>query len=175
MARTPIRATSAPPGPTDARHQDMVKELVLSQQKVLVDYGKQLATAAFAAIGLVFTLTDEWLGHAPDPGKVRLLGTAIALFLVTSVLGAAAAGVFHHRDPAAHVRSCRDPGGAEDLSLSLSAPDPEEMAEDVAGGQFDLSARHVAPVLVLTSRCSRQILRPVVPSRSWRSSADAWR
>jgi hypothetical protein len=108
MARTPIRATSAPPGPTDALRQEMVKELVLSQQKVLVDYGKQLATAAFAAMGLVFTLTDKWLGHAPDPGKVRLLGIAIALFLVTSVLGAAAAGVFRHRV------SLSDPDNVED-------------------------------------------------------------
>ena len=108
MARTPIHATSAPPGPSDGLHQQIVKELILSQQKVLVDYGKTLATAAFAAIGLVFTLTEKWLGDSPDPGKVRLLGIAIALFLLTSVLGAAAAGVFRHSV------SLSDPDNVED-------------------------------------------------------------
>ena len=97
MAGAPIRATSAPLSPQDQLSQTMVKELIQAQQKVLVDYAKHLATVAFAAIGLVFTMNDKWLGAAPAAGDVRLLGIAVMLYLGTGVVATAAAGVFPHR------------------------------------------------------------------------------
>ena len=108
MARAPIRASSAPPSPQDVLHQQIVKELIQGQQKVLVDYGKHLATVAFAAIGLVFTMSDKWLGDAPAAGSARLLGLAVALYLGTGVVATVAAGVFLHRV------SLADPGEVEE-------------------------------------------------------------
>jgi hypothetical protein len=108
MAEAPIRATSTPPSPLDILNQQMVKELVQAQQKVLVDYGKHLATVAFAAVGIVFTMSDKWLGDTPAARDVRLLGLAVALYLATATLATVAAGVFLHRI------SLADPGEVEE-------------------------------------------------------------
>lgn len=108
MAGGPIRASSAPPSPQDVLHQQMVKELVQGQQKALVEYGKHLATVAFAAVGLVFTMNDKWLGEEPDAVDIGLLGLAVALYLGTAVVATVAAGVFLHRV------SLADPGEVEE-------------------------------------------------------------
>jgi hypothetical protein len=108
MAGAPISATSTRPSPLDVLNQQMVKELVQAQQRVLVDYGKHLATVAFAAVGLVFTLSEKWLGDAPAARNVRLLGLAVTLYLGTAMLATVAAGVFLHRV------SFADPGEVEE-------------------------------------------------------------
>ena len=92
-----IPAESSARTDDDAQKQDLVKELVQSQNKVLIDFAKHLVTASFSAIGVVLALKDKWIGPSSMIGAKWLLGIAIALFMVSGVIATIAVGAFVHR------------------------------------------------------------------------------
>lgn len=81
----------------DSRKHDMVKELMQSQNKVIVDFAKHLMTVSFSAIGVVLALKDKWLSTDAPSHQELLLGIAIALFLATGLVATLAASAYIHR------------------------------------------------------------------------------
>lgn len=81
----------------DSRKRTIVEELIRSENKVVVGFAKQLVTTSFSAIGVVLALKDKWLGANPPLWQKALLGSAVALFLVASLLATMAAAAYRHR------------------------------------------------------------------------------
>jgi hypothetical protein len=81
----------------DARKRDAVNDLIRSQNKVIVEFAKQLVTLNFSAIGVVLALKEKWLGVSPPLQEKVLLGIAVALFLAAALLSTTAAGAYPHR------------------------------------------------------------------------------
>jgi hypothetical protein len=54
-------------------------------------------TTGFSAIGVVLALKEKWLGAHAALWQKALLGSAVALFLVSTLLATMAAAVYRHR------------------------------------------------------------------------------
>jgi len=81
----------------DARKRDVVKDLSQNQNKVIIEFAKQLVTMAFTAIGVVLALKEKWLGAAARPYQIVLLALAILLYLGTGLIAALAVSAQLHR------------------------------------------------------------------------------
>ena len=97
MADDTIPAQSSALTEEDSRKYEMTKELMQSQNKVIIDFAKHLMTVSFSAIGVVLALKDKWLGTAGRPHQELLLGIAIVLFLATGLLATIAVSAYIHR------------------------------------------------------------------------------
>jgi hypothetical protein len=87
----PIPATSAPLTQEDTEKRGIVVKLLQAQNKIVVDFAKQVVTICFAAVGVTLTLQDKWLTSATASGNAKLvLGIAVVLFLVGAILASAA-------------------------------------------------------------------------------------
>jgi hypothetical protein len=91
MADDVLRAESSPLTDEDTRKRDLVKELMQAQSKVILDFAKQLVTISFAAVGVVISLKDRWIGADAPSYQEALLGVAVALFLVSALVATLAA------------------------------------------------------------------------------------
>ena len=92
-----IHAESSTLTDQDRLKRDLVKELIQSQNQRIVDYAKNLVTVSFAAIGVVLTFKEKWLGSDVRFDQRVLLGFAIILFLATGVVATLAASMYIHR------------------------------------------------------------------------------
>ena len=92
-----IKAVSSELTEQDIDKQSLVKDLIKSQNRVIVDFAKQLVTVSFSAIGVVLALRDKWLGQHPSQTAVILLAIAIAAFLTTGLMGLLSTNAFPHR------------------------------------------------------------------------------
>jgi hypothetical protein len=97
MAPVVIAAESSALTDDDVRKRGLVKKLMQSQNKVLIDFAKHLVTVSFSAVGVVLALKDKWVGASSVVGASWLLGIAIAMFLASGVTATIAVGVFIHR------------------------------------------------------------------------------
>jgi hypothetical protein len=92
-----IEAESAPLTEGDKLRRELAKELVQSQNKAIAEFARHMTTVSFAAVGVVLSLKEKWVGD-PAPEDATLgLGVAIALFLVAGGVSAFAASAFLHR------------------------------------------------------------------------------
>jgi hypothetical protein len=90
-------AESVPLTEEDKVRQELVKELVQSPQKAHVEFAKHLMTVSFAAVGVLLSLKEKWLGDPPAADALLWLGIAIALFLASGTIATFAASAFLHR------------------------------------------------------------------------------
>jgi hypothetical protein len=97
MANRTISGVSSAPTEDDSRKRTIVAELIQSENKAVIDFAKQLVTTSFSAIGIVLALKDKWLGANAPLWQKALLGCAVALFLVASLLATMAAAAYRHR------------------------------------------------------------------------------
>ena len=97
MANRRISGESSAPTEDDSRKRTIVKDLVQSENKVVADFAKQLVTTGFSAIGVVLALKEKWLGANAPLWQKAMLGSAVALFLVSTLLATMAAAVYRHR------------------------------------------------------------------------------
>jgi|HubBroStandDraft_6_1064221.scaffolds.fasta_scaffold108265_2 hypothetical protein len=96
MANRTISGVSSAPTEDDSRKRTIVAELIQSENKAVIDFAKQLVTTSFSAIGIVLALKDKWLGANALLWQKSLLGCAVALFLVASLLATMAAAAYRH-------------------------------------------------------------------------------
>jgi len=75
----------------DQRKRKLVSKLIGSENKAIADFAKHLATIDFAAIGVVLTLKEKWLGASPPSWQQAALGLAIVLYLAAALLSSRAA------------------------------------------------------------------------------------
>jgi hypothetical protein len=97
MANRVIAGVSSALTEDDSHKRTVVKELIQSENKVIADFAKQLVTTGFSAIGVVLALKEKWLGAHAALWQKALLGSAVALFLVSTLLATMAAAVYRHR------------------------------------------------------------------------------
>ena len=98
MPDEPIAGTSSPVTEEDTRRRGIVGDMILAQNKSVVDFAKHLVTISFSAIGVVLTLKEKWVTGRPDAQRATLLlGISIAVFLVAVVLASAAIQVYRLR------------------------------------------------------------------------------
>jgi hypothetical protein len=97
MTNRTISGVSSAPTEDDSRKLKTVQDLVQSENKVIVDFAKQLVTIAFSAIGVVLALKEKWLGANAPIWQKAMLGVAVALFLTASLLATMAAAAYRHR------------------------------------------------------------------------------
>ncbi len=97
MANRTISGESSAPTENDSRKRTIVNDLVQSENKVVADFAKQLVTTDFSAIGVVLALKEKWLGANAPVWQKALLGSAVALFLVSTLLATMAAAAYRHR------------------------------------------------------------------------------
>lgn len=97
MANRIISGESSTPTKDDSRKRTIVRDLVQSENKVVADFAKQLVTTGFSAIGVVLALKEKWLGADARLWQKAILGSAVALLLVSTLLATMAAAIYRHR------------------------------------------------------------------------------
>lgn len=98
MADQPIAGTAGELTGEDVERRAIVSALMQAENPTIIDFAKHLVTVAFAAVGVVVTFADKWLGATGNAGPKRaLLGGAIALMLAAAALAAYAASAATYR------------------------------------------------------------------------------
>ena len=92
-----VEAESAPLTESDNLRRDLVKELVQAQNKTVTDLARHMTTVSFAAVGVVLSLKQNWVGASASPAENFSLGLAIALFLASAGVSAFAASISSYR------------------------------------------------------------------------------
>lgn len=97
MPRHIVTADSSPLSDDDTRKHELVKKLIVSENKTIREFAKHLATMAFSSIGVVLALQDKWVGQHPTCKQKLLLAAALMLYLISASLSSLAAGIYAHR------------------------------------------------------------------------------
>lgn len=91
MEAEPIQGDSSPVTEEDTRKRGIVSDLILAENKSMVDFAKHLVTVSFSAVGVIVTLKSNWLAQATNAHRTTiLLVVAIVLFLAAVVVSSAA-------------------------------------------------------------------------------------
>ena len=98
MAEDPIIGTSLELTSEDQERRAIVSALLRAENPTIIDFAKHLVTVAFAAVGVVVTFADKWLGASASIGARRiLLAAAIVLMLAAAAFAAYAASASTYR------------------------------------------------------------------------------